>query len=224
MANFSLNTTVSSSGLSTLSTIAIVALARADDALGRMHDVLPARRHVGAVSWRAVVELHALADLEGVGLAVVGRLRHLGAEIADEVGRRRRIVGIDADQHAVERRRGMQRGVGRLACARRSSAARRPGSCRSACRRAWASRASAGVAASAADSAIDRPVASHPVRIVHRLPPCSTRLVSLGSRSIHLAAGHPMARAAVRAAPAAPPCSSRPPSGSADGTRSRTAD
>ena len=89
-----------------------VALARARHALGRMHDVLPARRHVGGRERRAVVELHALADLEGVGLAVVGGHRHLGAEIADEVRRRCRIVGIDGDQRAVERRRGMERGVG----------------------------------------------------------------------------------------------------------------
>ena len=70
-----------------------------------------------AVSLAAVVELHVGADLEGVGLAVVGRLRHLGAEIADELGGRRRIVRRDADQHAVERRRGMHRGEGRLAMA-----------------------------------------------------------------------------------------------------------
>ena len=70
-----------------------------------------------AVSLAAVVELHVGADLEGVGLAVVGRLRHLGAEIADVLGGRRRIVRRDADQHAVVWRRGMHRGEGRLAMA-----------------------------------------------------------------------------------------------------------
>ncbi len=73
-------------------------------------DVL--RRELGSV-----VELHVGADLEGVGLAVVGRLGHLGAEIADVLGGRRRIVRRDADQHAVVRRRGMHRGEGRLAMA-----------------------------------------------------------------------------------------------------------
>ena len=61
---------------------------------------------------RAVMEFDALADLEGVGLAVIGRLRHLGAEIADEVGRSGRILRIDADQHAVEWRCRVDRRVG----------------------------------------------------------------------------------------------------------------
>src|SRR5262249_50431939 len=53
-------------------------------------------------------EFHPLA------LAVIGRRRHLRAEVADEVGGRGRVVGIDADQHAVERRRCMHRGEGCL--------------------------------------------------------------------------------------------------------------
>ena len=61
------------------------------------------------------MELDAVADLEGVGLAVVGRLRHLGAQIADEIGRRGRVLRVDPDQHAVERRGRVHRRVGRLA-------------------------------------------------------------------------------------------------------------
>ena len=80
----------------------VMALARAQDALGRMDDVVPARRHVRCGQRRPVVKLDTLADLEGVGLAVIGRLRHRRAQIADEVGRRRRVVRIDADQHAVK--------------------------------------------------------------------------------------------------------------------------
>jgi hypothetical protein len=46
----------------------------------------------------------AVADLEGVGLALLGGFRHLGAQIADKIGGRRGIVRIDPDQHAVKRR------------------------------------------------------------------------------------------------------------------------
>src|SRR5262249_44172543 len=45
----------------------------------------------------------------------VGRRRHLGAEIADEIGGRRRIVRIDPDQHAVEWRSRVHGRIGGLA-------------------------------------------------------------------------------------------------------------
>ena len=93
----------------------VIALACARDAFRRVDDCPPARRHVGGGERRAVVELHALADLERVGLAVIGRRRHRGAQIADEVGGRGRIVGIDPDQHAVERCRRMHGREGGLA-------------------------------------------------------------------------------------------------------------
>ncbi len=81
----------------------------------RKDDLVPARRDVGGGQRRAVVELDALADLEGVGLAVVGRLRHLGAQIADEIGAVARVHRIGPDQDAVERRDRMDRRVGLLA-------------------------------------------------------------------------------------------------------------
>ena len=46
----------------------------------------------------------AVADLEGVGLALLGWCRHLGAQIADKIGGRGGIVRIDPDQYAVKRR------------------------------------------------------------------------------------------------------------------------
>ena len=88
----------------------VMALARTGQALGRVDDLAPARRHVGGGERRAVVKPHALADLEGIGPAGVGRRRHLGAQIADEVRGRGRIIGIGPDEHAVERCRRMHRG------------------------------------------------------------------------------------------------------------------
>ena len=59
-----------------------------------------------------VVERHPLLDLERVGLAAVGRLRHVtDAQVADEV-RRLGILRIDPDQQAVERGVGVHDGVG----------------------------------------------------------------------------------------------------------------
>ena len=78
-------------------------LARARDALRREDDALEAGMHVVGGERRAVMELDALADLEREGLAVVGRLRHLRAQVADELvlgG----IIRIGPDQRAVERR------------------------------------------------------------------------------------------------------------------------
>src|SRR3984893_18520580 len=61
------------------------------------------------------MEFDALADLEGVGLATVGRLRHCRAQIADEVGGRGRVVRVDPDQYAVKRRHRVQSRKGALA-------------------------------------------------------------------------------------------------------------
>src|SRR5262244_3700935 len=82
----------------------VVALARAADAFGRVDDLVPARRNVIGGERRAVMPFDAVADLEGVGLALLGGFRHLGAQIADKIGGRRGIVRIDPDQHAVKRR------------------------------------------------------------------------------------------------------------------------
>src|SRR5262245_38348023 len=57
--------------------------------------------HVAGGERRAVMELDALADLEREGLAAVGRLRHLRAQVADELvlgG----ILRIGPDQRAIE--------------------------------------------------------------------------------------------------------------------------
>ena len=82
----------------------VVALACARHAFRRVDDRVPARRHVGGCQRRPVVEFDAVADLERVGLAVIGRLRHRGAQVADEVGGRGRVFWVDADQHAIEGR------------------------------------------------------------------------------------------------------------------------
>src|ERR1700758_5073827 len=61
------------------------------------------------------MELDTVSDLEGVGLAVVGRLWHLGAEIADKVGCRGRVFRIDPDERAVKGSGRMDGRVGGLA-------------------------------------------------------------------------------------------------------------
>ena len=88
--------------------------ARAQDALGRKDDRPKCRRDIFGGQRRAVVKFDTLADLEGVGLAAVERLRHLGAEIAGEIGRRGGVVGVDADQEAVEGRATMHGRKGAL--------------------------------------------------------------------------------------------------------------
>ncbi len=68
-----------------------IALPRTGDTRPGMHDLLPACRDVVRGQRRPVVPFHAVTDAECLGLAVVGRLRHLGAQVAHEVGRRRRV-------------------------------------------------------------------------------------------------------------------------------------
>ena len=63
------------------------------------------------------MEFDVLPNLKDVGLAVVGRLRDFGAEVADEFRGIRRVLRVDADQDAVERRDRMHRCVGALAMA-----------------------------------------------------------------------------------------------------------
>src|SRR5262249_9361080 len=95
----------------------IKTLARAGHTFGWIDDLVPARGYVVSGQWRAVMELDAVADLEGVGPAVIGRLRHRRAEIADKVARGAGIVRVDPDQDAVIGGRRVDRGIGRLAVA-----------------------------------------------------------------------------------------------------------
>ena len=93
----------------------VMALARAQNALWRVNDLVPARRHVRGSQRRPIMEPDAVADFERVGFAAVGRLGHRRAQIADEVGRRRRVIRVDADQHAVKGCRRMHGREGTLA-------------------------------------------------------------------------------------------------------------
>jgi len=52
---------------------------RAYHAFRREGDLVQARRDVGSGQLVAVMERDVVADLEGVGLAAISRLRHLGA-------------------------------------------------------------------------------------------------------------------------------------------------
>lgn len=61
------------------------------------------------------MELDTVSDLEGVGLAVAGRLWQLGAEIADKIGCRGRVFRIDPDERAVKGGGRMDGRVGGLA-------------------------------------------------------------------------------------------------------------
>ena len=90
-------------------------LARAGVAFWRVDDLIPACRHIGGRERRTVMEFHALADLECVGGAVVRRLRHVGAEVADEARGVLGMARIEADQHTVERRHRMHGDIGGLA-------------------------------------------------------------------------------------------------------------
>src|SRR5271165_5733909 len=93
----------------------VIALAHTQYALRWVNDHFETRGHIGRGQRRPVVELDVIANLEGIGLAIIGRLRHHRAQIAYEIGRRRRIVRIDPDQHAVEWRGGVQHREGALA-------------------------------------------------------------------------------------------------------------
>ena len=87
----------------------IVAALRADDAGWRKDDLVPACRDVVRGHLVAVGELHVVADREGVGGAVIGRLGDFGADVAYKLGRIGRVVRVRADQHAVERRHRVDR-------------------------------------------------------------------------------------------------------------------
>ena len=92
-----------------------IGLAGAGDTLRRADDAAPARHHVGRAQRRAVVKLHPVAQCEGVGLALLGRLWHFGAQIADKVGGRGRVFRVDPHQDAVKRRGDMHHRECRLA-------------------------------------------------------------------------------------------------------------
>ena len=96
---------------------------------------------------RTVLEADILADRECVGPAAIRRLGNLGADIADEIGRRGRIFRVDPDQHAVEGRHCVNRRKRPLAMAveargrigwdhvsQRAASLRRLGGCRQAYR------------------------------------------------------------------------------------------
>src|SRR5215469_5125758 len=91
-----------------------IALPGADDAVRRKDDLVPARGDILRCQWRAVGEFNPFADLEGVGLTVIGWLWYRHAEIADEIVGLARVVGVGADQDAVERRGRVDRRVGLL--------------------------------------------------------------------------------------------------------------
>ena len=95
----------------------VPALTRAQHACRRVDDHLPAFRDIGSGQCRAIVEFDVAADLERISLAAVGRLRHRGAEVADKVGCRGRVFGVDPDQYAVKRGDRMQSRKGALAMA-----------------------------------------------------------------------------------------------------------
>src|SRR5207249_11564781 len=63
---------------------------------------------------RPIMKFHPVADFEGVGFAVIGGPRHLGAEVADKIAGRRRAFRVDANEDAVERRGRVHRRKGRL--------------------------------------------------------------------------------------------------------------
>ena len=86
-------------------------------AAGGKNNLIVAGGNVGGSQWRTVVEFDVSTDLKGVGSAILSWLRHLGAEVADEMGYVRRVVRVDADQNAVERRDRMHRRVSALAVA-----------------------------------------------------------------------------------------------------------
>src|SRR5215475_11436689 len=92
----------------------ISALPRTRKTFGRVDDLAPARCYIGRGERRSVMKFYSLADLERIGLAVIGWCWHLYAQIANEVSGRRGIVGIDSDEHAVERCDRMHRGEGGL--------------------------------------------------------------------------------------------------------------
>ena len=99
--DFSRNTTVSAVGASTASTARYCGLAARDDARRREDDLVVGGLHVPGRHHAAVVELHALADLERVG-ALVRRDRPRLGEVADELGARP-VGGIHPHERVVVR-------------------------------------------------------------------------------------------------------------------------
>src|SRR5260221_1224629 len=75
----------------------IEALAGAGDALRWVDDFAPARGHVIRGQQRTVVKFDAVTDLEGIGLASIGRVRHLGTKVANKITWRGRVLRVNAD-------------------------------------------------------------------------------------------------------------------------------
>jgi hypothetical protein len=61
------------------------------------------------------MKLDAVADAKRIGPSAIGRHRHLSAKVANEIGRRGRVFGVDPDEDAVERRGHVDRCIGALA-------------------------------------------------------------------------------------------------------------
>jgi hypothetical protein len=95
----------------------VVAATHTDHALRRINDFAPAGHHVVGRHRRSIAEPHIVTDLKGVGPAVVSRLWDLGADIADELRRVRRILRVRPNQHAIEGRNRMDGGERVLAMA-----------------------------------------------------------------------------------------------------------
>ena len=66
---------------------------------------------------RTVLEADILPDRECVGPVAIRRLGNLGADIAHEISGRGGILGVDPDQHTVERRHRVNRRKRRFAMA-----------------------------------------------------------------------------------------------------------
>ena len=75
---------------------------RTEDAGCGIDDGVPARGDVRGGELGAVMPFDAIADFERPGFPLVGRFRHLGAQVAHEIVGRCGVLRIDANQHAVE--------------------------------------------------------------------------------------------------------------------------
>src|SRR3984893_3731583 len=104
VANFSRKTTVVGSGASTLSTIVYQLWRGLSTPCGGWMMCSQLAATSAAVRGEPSWNFDAVADLKGIGLAVIGRLRHRGAKVADDIGGRGRVFRVDPDQHAVKGR------------------------------------------------------------------------------------------------------------------------
>ena len=129
-------------------------LPRAQHAWTRKDDLMPARRDIGGGQQCAILKFDALTDLERIGLAVVGRRRDLGAQIA---GKARGVRRVRPDRRASARcKMARSRAPTRTSPpdARPNWAAHPPGSYRSASRRVSAFPSAEPSQAAAPDDAV----------------------------------------------------------------------